>query len=339
MSFVRDGGNAGGVVRLLGNVLALVSGFAVCTQVMADDYSTRDDVVAFANEVSAAYGFEAAHLLTTFDRAVYKQSIIDAISRPAEKRLTWGEYRQIFLNDGRIEAGKKFLNEHASTLGRAESEFGVPAHVIVAVLGVETLYGRRKGSYRVLDALTTLGFNYPPRGKFFRKELKEFLLLAREENLEIDSLVGSYAGAMGYGQFIPSSYRAYAIDFSGDGIKDIWNNPVDAIGSIAAYLSRHGWRRGEAITIRATEPGDEELLNVSLKPYTTVEDVRKQGVKVAQDVASEASATLMHLKGDGGSEYWLGLHNFYVITRYNHSRLYAMAVFQLGEAVAEDLRP
>lgn len=325
-------------MRLLRILLPFLGCMALGCTALADEYAARKEVVEFANELAEAHGFDAADLLATLNGAEYKQSIIDAISRPAEKRLTWGEYRKIFLTQSRIEGGRKFLREHARTLGRAEREYGVPAHVIVAVLGVETLYGRRKGSYRVLDALTTLGFDYPPRSKFFRKELKEFLLLTREENLEIETLVGSYAGAMGYGQFIPSSYRAYAIDFSGDGVKDIWNNPVDAIGSIAAYLSRHGWRRGEAITLSVTQPQDAELLNVSLKPYTTVTQVRGGGVKVADQIAGDESATLMHLEGDEGAEYWLGLHNFYVITRYNHSKLYAMAVFQLAEAVAEDLR-
>ncbi len=325
---------------LLSLVCAAVCAGAVHTGAAhAEAYSGRADVVAFANEMSESHGFDADALLATLAGAEYKQSIIDAISRPAEKRLTWGEYRKIFLTESRIEGGRKFLHEHARTLGRAEREFGVPAHVIVAVLGVETLYGRRKGSYRVLDALTTLGFDYPPRSRFFRKELKEFLLLTREENLVPDALVGSYAGAMGYGQFIPSSYRAYAVDFSGDGVKDIWDNPVDAIGSIAAYLSRHGWRRGESITMPVNKPASDaaDLLNVALKPYTTVAAVRAQGVRV-NGVEDDADATLMHLAGADGDEYWLGLHNFYVITRYNHSRLYAMAVYQLGEALVEDLR-
>ena len=311
----------------------------LCCPAFAETYAGREDVVAFANEMSEAHGFDVDALLATLGEAEYKQSIIDAISRPAEKRLTWGEYRKIFLTKSRIEGGKQFLHKHARTLGRAEREYGVPAHVIVAVLGVETLYGRRKGSYRVLDALATLGFDYEPRATFFRKELKEFLLLTREENLQPDELVGSYAGAMGYGQFIPSSYRAYAIDFSGDGVKDIWDNPVDAIGSIAAYLSRHGWRRGESITMPVGQPppASDDLLDVSLKPYTTVQTVRERGIAVS-GVADGEDATLMHMQGTDGAEYWLGLHNFYVITRYNHSKLYAMAVYQLGEAVAEDLR-
>ena len=322
-------------MRFLSFLLPVV----LCCPAFAETYAGREDVVAFANEMSEAHGFDVDALLATLGEAEYKQSIIDAISRPAEKRLTWGEYRKIFLTKSRIEGGKQFLHKHARTLGRAEREYGVPAHVIVAVLGVETLYGRRKGSYRVLDALATLGFDYEPRATFFRKELKEFLLLTREENLQPDELVGSYAGAMGYGQFIPSSYRAYAIDFSGDGVKDIWDNPVDAIGSIAAYLSRHGWRRGESITMPVGQPppASDDLLDVSLKPYTTVQTVRERGIAVS-GVADGEDATLMHMQGTDGAEYWLGLHNFYVITRYNHSKLYAMAVYQLGEAVAEDLR-
>lgn len=310
-----------------------------CASASADSYSEREDVVAFAHEMATKHGFEAVELLTVLGKAQYQQSIIDAISRPAEKTLTWAEYRKIFLTSSRIQRGQEFARQHSDALVRAEAQFGVPAKVIVAVLGVETLYGKIKGGYRVLDALVTLGFDYPPRAAFFRRELGEFLLLAREEKLPLESLVGSYAGAMGYGQFIPSSYRAYAIDFSGDGVKDIWDNPTDAIGSIAAYLSKHGWRRGEQVTVNVSGEmaPDDVLLDVSLKPYTDVAQVRKSGVRLADSLASDAGVTLMHLRGGQGDEYWVGFHNFYVITRYNHSKLYAMAVFQLGEALAEGL--
>ena len=303
------------------------------------DYSSRGDVKEYIEEISNKHGFESDKLLKLLGSAVYQEKVVRIMNRQPEGTMTWSRYKEMMVSDSRISAGKEFIKLHKEDLNKAEDLYGVPAEIIASIIGIETRYGRITGNIRVLDSLMTLSFNYPRRSKFFKIQLEEFLLLSREEGFDPESLEGSIAGAMGYGQFMPDSYRKYAVDFDSDGVRDILTNPVDAIGSIAAYLSRHGWRRGEAITIRVTEPGDEELLNVSLKPYTTVEDVRKQGVKVAQDVASEASATLMHLKGDGGSEYWLGLHNFYVITRYNHSRLYAMAVFQLGEAVAEDLRP
>lgn len=303
--------------------------------VWAGDYSKRDDVKQFIDEMVAEHQFSRDQMQAWLDQAKKKQSILDAISRPAEKRLTWARYRNIFLKNSRIKNGVKFWKENKDTLERAEKEFGVPAEIIVAIIGVETLYGKNKGSFRVVDALSTLGFDYPPRAKFFRKELKQFFLLAREQKQDPLTLTGSYAGAMGYGQFIPSSYRAYAIDYTGDEFADIWNNPTDAIGSVANYFKRHGWKKGEPVTLRAriSNDHDREVLNDSLKPKHTIDSLRTKGYTPISEL-DEQVANIMRLQGSKGAEFWLGLHNFYVITRYNHSRLYAMAVWQLSQEIA-----
>ncbi len=302
------------------------------------DYSKREEVKSFARELAESDGFTADGLLTVFRQAKYKQSIIDAISRPAERVLTWSEYQDIFLTRNRIRAGRKFMMENKGALTAAYDKYGVPPVVVTAIIGVETMYGNNKGSYRVLDALMTLAFDYPPRSAFFRKELREFILLVREENQLVTELQGSYAGAMGYGQFIPSSYRYYAIDFDGDGVRDIWNNPTDAIGSVANYFSEHGWRKGETVAVNAlleNEKGSsvDSKFIVSLKVSSTVAAMRELGVKPLIEIDEALEVSPMKLAGKNGEEYWLGMHNFYVITRYNHSRLYAMAVFQLSEAL------
>jgi len=300
-------------------------------------YQQHQETHRFINEVADNDGFSKQQLNEWFASATKKQSILDAISRPAEKTLTWKEYRKIFVTDSRIDKGIDFWQTHQETLAKAEQDFGVPAEVIVAIIGVETRYGKHKGRYRVIDALSTLAFDYPKRSAFFRKELREFLLLSREQKLDPLEPVGSYAGAMGYGQFIPSSYRAYAIDYDGDEFVDIWNNPVDAIGSVANYFKRHGWRSGEDVTVRtrASRGHDVSILNQSLKPSLTLKVLGESGFSVDDTLAGDRTATVMRLEGRWGSEYWLGLHNFYVITRYNHSRLYAMAVWQLSQEIAK----
>jgi len=227
----------------------------------------------------------------------------------------------------------EFYTRYAASLQRAERDYGVPAEIIVAIIGVETRYGRNKGSYRVLDALATLAFDYPKRSEFFSKELKQFFILAREQQLAADELLGSYAGAMGYGQFMPSSYRAYAVDFDGDGSVDIWNNPVDAIGSVANYFRRHGWTPDKPVTAPARVNGDfpREWMNEGLKPTRSIAELAAAGLESQEPFPADALATAMELEGAGGAEYWLGLHNFYVITRYNHSAMYAMSVYQLSQ--------
>lgn len=298
------------------------------------DYSQRADVQAYIAELVAEHRFAAGELRELFARAERKQSILDAIARPAERVLKWHEYREIFLKEPRIDQGLAFWDEHEAVLRQAEEVYGVAPEYVVAILGVETRYGRVTGRYRVLDALATLAFDYPPRAEFFRKELTQFLLLAREEGRNPLELTGSYAGAMGYGQFIPSSYRSYAVDFDGDGLRDIWTNPTDAVGSIANYFSRHGWRAGEPVVERVQVTGGavNEIANASLELTHTVAELEALGVAV-EGLAPEQRAALFRMEGAEGDEYWLGLNNFHVITRYNRSRLYALAVHQLGQSI------
>ena len=314
-------------------VLLSLSFFAL--SVFADSYTEREEVRTFVKELAEAESFNEKELLSIFAHAEYKQKIIDAITRPAERVLNWSQYQDIFLTERRVEGGVAFMRENSEALAAAEEKYGVPPVIVSAIIGVETMYGRITGGYRVLDALTTLAFDYPPRARFFRGELEHFILLAREEKQMITDLTGSYAGAMGLGQFIPSSYRAYAVDFDGDGFRDIWNNPTDAIGSVANYLARHGWRREGQITIPVSGegmPGD--IFNVSLKPSKSVGELRRLGLQDTT-LSADEQVSPMRLVGKAGDEYWLGLKNFYVITRYNHSKLYAMAVFQLSEALRD----
>ncbi len=300
-------------------------------------YDKTPEGEAFIREMAERYGFEASRVEALLASAERKDSILDAISRPAEKTLEWHQYRKIFIRPERIDQGVEFLRQYREAFERAEDEYGVPASVIAAIIGVETWYGTYKGNHRVLDALATLAFDYPPRSRFFRSELAQFLLMTREQDFDPEKLTGSYAGAMGYGQFISSSYRHYAIDFDGDGVVDILDNPVDAIGSVANYFRAHHWKQGEPIAeqVRDSLPEGSTLLTRDLQPALTVNDYQRAGLLPTADVAGDAKARAIRLIGADGPELWLTYHNFYVITRYNHSHLYAMAVFQLANALRE----
>jgi len=302
----------------------------------AADY-VGPNVDEFVAEMTRDYGFASEQLHELFAKAERKQAILDAISRPAERVKPWKEYRPIFLTNSRVAQGVDFWRENEAALARAEAEYGVPAEIIVAIIGVETFYGRNTGSHRVIDALSTLGFDYPPRQPFFRQQLKEFLLLTREEQVDPLTLKGSYAGAMGLPQFMPSSFRAYAVDFDSDGHIDIWNNPTDAIGSAASYFKQHGWAAGEPVVARAKVSGErvEEGLTVGLESQKNAGEIRALGWQFDKSVANETAVTAFRLEGADGDEYWLGLPNFYVITRYNRSVMYAMAVHQLSQQLAE----
>ena len=308
---------------------------AMPATVMAN-YAQRDDVKEFINEMIKKHHFDRAELEQWFSKAKKLDGVLESIAKPAEKTLTWKQYRPIFIKQKRIEMGKDFMKQHHELLARAEKETGVPANIISAIIGVETYYGRHGGNTTVFDSLTTLGFDYPPRSNFFKSELEQFLLLAREENVDVSTIRGSYAGAMGMPQFISSSYRRYAVDFDGDGKRDLWNSTADVIGSVANYFKVHGWQRGgdivQAVKV-SQRPSDET--REKLKPHTSIGDFRKQGVIAGKPYADDVMATLITLEGENGMEYWLGLKNFYVITRYNHSALYAMAVYELSKELVD----
>ncbi len=288
----------------------------------------------FVSEMTEKHGFDAKKLGALMSKAHYRQSIIDAISRPAEAK-PWHQYRPIFVTDARARGGLTFWDANEELLQRAEQEYGVPPEIIVAIIGVETRYGQYTGKYPLLDALATLAFGYPKRGAFFRQQLEEALLLMREEAVDPVHFKGSYAGAMGKPQFIPSSYRAYAVDFDGDGRRDLLNNNADVIGSVANYFRRNGWRQGEPITSPAQAVGKahQRYLKAGMKPSLTIGELRTAGITPSLSLAAETLSSLIRLEAATEDEYWLGLHNFYVITRYNHSNLYAMAVYQLSRRI------
>ncbi len=317
--------------------LGLATALGWVQQASAGDYSESPEVASFITEMTRDYGFADEQLVDLFGEVERKQSIIDAISRPAERVKQWKDYRPIFITDSRIARGVDFWRQHEAALARAEKEYGVPAQYIVAIIGVETFYGGNTGSYRVLDALSTLAFDYPPRAPFFRKELREFLMLSREEQVDPITLKGSYAGAMGLPQFMPSSFRAYAVDFDGDGHINIWSNPDDAIGSVASYFKRHGWLAGEPVVSRASVSGDkvDQGLTEGLEPVKNINQLNELGWSITDKLDGEMPVTAFRFKGVDGDEYWLGLPNFYVITRYNRSSMYAMAVTQLAELIVE----
>jgi len=300
------------------------------------DYLMHPDAKVFADRMVSGHGFDRAEVESLLKAATKQQSIIDAISRPAEKVKPWKDYRKIFNQEKRIDQGVQFWLENRETLKRASQEYNVAPEVIVAIIGVETFYGRIKGNYRVIDALATLSFDYPKRSAFFTKQLEHFLLLSREQKQAPLSLKGSYAGAMGYGQFIPSSYRSFAVDFDHDGFADIWNNTTDAIGSVANYFARHGWELDAQVISRArvTSDYDDSVLN-KLKLEKTIDELSVMGFTSTEPLPGELKAIPVRLEGSRGAEFWLGLNNFYVITRYNHSRLYAMAVHNLSQKILE----
>lgn len=268
-----------------------------------------------------------------------QQDIIDAISRPWEAR-PWHEYYKIFLTEKRLQDGIAFWQAHEETLQRASAAYGVPEEIIVAIMGVETSYGTIMGRHRVLDALYTLGFHYPPRQRFFRDELRQFIQLSEEENIPATEIKGSYAGAMGYGQFISSSYRYYAVDFDNDGVRDLMGNVVDAIGSVANYFAKHRWQQSQPIAVPAWVSSDTpvaELTSGRGQALThTVADLHKAGVIFITALPGDTRARLFAFEeAEGEFSYWVGLPNFYAITRYNHSPLYAMAVLQLAKQLRE----
>jgi len=319
-------------------VVTLILGW-IPTFTHAEVATALPQVDEFITAVAARHGFAVSALRAIFSQVVLRPEIIEAITRPAEAK-PWFEYRAIFLTPARIEGGVEFWRNHQDALSVAKSRYGVDPAVIVAILGVETRYGAKTGTYRVLEALSTLAFQYPKRAPFFRDQLEEYLLLTRSEGMDPLLPKGSYAGAMGLPQFMPTSFRDFAVDLDGDGHRDLWNNSWDAIGSVANYLRRHDWEpHGPvAVPVNLGEGIDPtSLLKSDLKPSLPLSRLRFLGLQPTESVSGNPTAAPLRLEGKNAFEYWLCFQNFYTITRYNHSPLYAMAVYQLSQKIAEGM--
>jgi membrane-bound lytic murein transglycosylase B len=307
-------------------------------------YATRADVRTFIEQMADEHGFDRASLRRTFARVHTQREIVAAMERPLLEPPKWYDYARSFLAAERVAAGVAYWNAHADELARAEERYGVPPAIVVAILGIETYYGRNTGKYRTLDALATLAFDYPRRSVFFRGELKQFLLLTRELGMSPLAPKGSFAGAMGVPQFMPGSYRSYAVDFDGSGRADLWKSPADIVGSVANYLSRHDWQRGQPVLLAAAIADarrDEVLrrLDGGLSERRAADAWAADGVTMTgapDDLAPDPiGVLLLEEKGADGdaASYWIACNNFYVLTRYNRSRLYATAVWELAKAI------
>jgi membrane-bound lytic murein transglycosylase B len=315
-------------------IAALLGSALLATSLQARNLELDSPAVEeFVAQMHEKHGLDTAALQHLLAQAEVKQGILDAISKPAERTLKWYEYRPIFITEKRISQGSEFWLAHEDVLKQVSDEFGVAPEALVAIVGVETYYGRITGGHRVLDALCTLAFEYPPRADFFKGQLEEFLVLSSESGVDPLVATGSYAGAMGAPQFIPSSFRAYAVDRDQDGRIDLWENWQDILGSVANYFKAHGWRPGEEVAVRARRKGKSIPGSKDLSMDTTVGALRAAGWNFETTLPAETPAMAIKLQGTNGPEYWVGFNNFRVITRYNHSVMYAMAVNQLAQEV------
>ncbi len=302
------------------------------------DFDNYDALKTLISEVESDGMYTNAELNDLFFEVERQKVTLDLMSRPAETVKQWKDYRPHFLTDRNISKGVDFWNKYHEALEVAEQQLGVPPEVIVAILGVETRYGANKGRLKVIDSLATLAFDFPRRSEYFTQELKNFLALTKEQGLDPLAIKGSYAGAMGYPQFMPSSWRKLGIDFDGDNKADLINNPIDAIGSIANYFKENGWQAEENIAFSATAAAgnyDDIINNKQLSTINTLGELKAKGFSVQASLEDATPASVISLEGDNGTEYWIGLNNFYVITTYNRSTMYAMAVFQLSQAIKE----
>ena len=308
------------------------------SQSIYSDYSLKDETIEFIDYMVQKHGYEKSNLESIFQRAEYQEKVVRIMNRQPEGTMTWERYREIMVNESRISAGKEFIRSHKQDLKRAEKIYGVPAEIIASILGIETRYGRIKGNIRVIDSLSTLAFDYPRRSKFFKIQLEEFLLLSKEENFNPEEIEGSIAGAMGYGQFMPDSYRDYAVDFDNDGVRDILNNPVDAIGSVANFLNKKGkWKPNAPIAIRAKAINEIKEIKSSFKPYMTSMELEKIGLVASEGIPGNLKFVPISLDLEDGYEYWLGFDNYHSISRYNRSKLYVMAVFEFSNSLSKFL--
>ena len=312
-----------------------------CVPVFATEHPGSDE---FVKRAVSEHGLAENEVRVLLAEAEYKQSIVDAISRPAEGK-PWHEYRPIFLTDKRINEGVDFWLENRELIASASKHYGVDEEIIVAIIGVETFYGRITGNYRTIDALVTLGFYYPQnlssdRSPFFSSELMHYIQLAAEEDLPAAKVTGSYAGAMGMGQFMPSSYREYAVDFDGDGSRDLWRSTPDVVGSVANYLHRHGWQPGQPVIRRALASANAAFGEISTRDFTPTLGVaqwNEKGFRSSSELSPDLPAAVLKLVEEDRNTYWLTFKNFYVITRYNRSPRYAMAVFELSQEIKKGM--
>ena len=308
------------------------------SQSIYSDYSENDETVEFINYMAQKHGYEKSYLEAIFQRAKYQERVVRIMNRQPEGTMTWERYRGIMVNESRISAGKEFIKSHKQDLKRAETIYDVPAEIIASIIGIETRYGRIKGNIRVIDSLSTLAFDYPRRSKFFKVQLEEFLLLSREENFNLEEIEGSIAGAMGYGQFMPDSYRDYAVDFDNDGVRDILNNPIDAIGSVANFLNKKGkWKPNVPIAMKAKAISEVKEITSSFKPYMTEIELEEFGLEATEIIPSNLKFVPISLNLEDGYEYWLGFDNYQSISRYNRSKLYVMAVFEFSNSLSKFL--
>lgn len=323
--------------RRLSPCLLLFVSFPIAAQLdMAAVEAARE---SFLDRVVAKHGWDRSEMAAILAGAEIDERVLEAISRPVERVVPWYEYRNIFLTEQRIAAGADFWRAHEATIAATAERHGVDAQILVAIIGVESMFGERMGRYRVLDSLSTLAFAYPRRAAFFSSELESFLLMITEEGPELVDALGSYAGAMGAGQFIPSSFRAYAVDADGDGRRDLWQDWDDVLASVANYFAEHGWRAGEPIIVTATRGADVPAPRNGLDLDTTVAALRESGYSFDPALPGDARARALGFEQDAESyEYWIGLHNFHVITRYNRSEKYALAAYQLGQAILDAYR-
>jgi membrane-bound lytic murein transglycosylase B len=310
----------------------LFSTIVNAVEVKRGDYRDRADVAAFIVQMASRSDYSEQELVELFSTVSKQDHLFELLNKPAEKELQWYQYRPIFIKEKRIDLGVKFWREHQQLLSEVSTKTGVPEQIIIAVIGVETFYGIYKGKDLVLDSLVTLAFDYPKRGEFFTRELEQFLLLVKEQNLDPVDLRGSYAGAMGMPQFISSSYRSYAVDFDGDGQANLFDSVADITASVANYFVKHGWRANEAVAgpLTALENNTIEKLEPGVKPVYKWSDLAQNGLQSKTELDPDTAVALVRLEQRNQAEYWAGLQNFYVITRYNHSELYAMAVYQLS---------
>ncbi len=330
------------LLRLYSALVAAIS-IGICSSSLAKEYDflQHQHVHDFIHSFAQRSAYSQNQLEDIFAKITHQQRVIDLINTPAEKQYTWQRYRQIFIQPTRIAAGKKFLQQHATILTTLERKYGVPREYLVAILGVETKYGANTGGFKVLEALATLAFDYPRRGVFFTNELKHYLRLTKKNNFDSFHLVGSYAGAMGIPQFMPSSYSRYALGYNGAKRSDIWTNNSDALASVANYLAKKGWQRNRTVLIQIGKPTNQAqrnqaiaAANSTLKPNNTWSKICNLGLIATTGVYEDSSYALFHVKLNGVDQFFVGSYNFYVLSRYNPNLFYALAVHQLAEQLS-----